>query len=74
MIGQRRDLVKFVYNKNTCKLHIQSFCPNSNYTSTHQNIVIFNSEDEALKYDGRAVSMCKVCQKKREKINKENNC
>ena len=25
-----------------------------------------NTENEALSYDGRAVGMCKICQKKRE--------
>lgn len=62
--------MKFVYNKNTCKLHIQGFCPHSNCTHSTANIIIFDSEDEALRYDGRAVSMCKICQQKREKINR----
>ena len=63
--------MKFIYNTNTCKLHVQGYCSHAVQAKGCNNIVVFNSEDDALKYDGRAVSMCKICQRKREQ-NKNN--
>lgn len=51
------------YNENTHTLHIYGYC----YNSTNPKCLEFETEDDVLKYDGRAVSMCKICQKKRDK-------
>lgn len=52
------------YNKNTHTLHINNFCTNAQSCSC----VKFDSEDEALKYAGRALGMCKICMKKRDAL------
>ena len=58
----------YIYNTNTHTLHIEGCCPHALRTAAKlPNIMYFNSEDEALAYDGRAVGLCKLCQKKREK-------
>ena len=56
----------FLYNTKTHRLHIKGYCQHTN--SPYTGFLQFNSEDEALAYDGRAVGMCKICQKKREQI------
>ena len=53
----------FLYNEKTNRLHIKGYCQ---YTKAAINLIQFNREDEALAYDGRAVGMCKICQRKRE--------
>ncbi len=53
----------FLYNKRTHTLHIEGYCQ---YASRNSGYKVFKSEDDALAYDGRAVGMCKRCQKKRE--------
>lgn len=55
--------MKYLYNRKRNKLHIMGYCPNSKFAV---DALIFDSEDDALAYDGRAVSMCKFCQRKRE--------
>ena len=55
----------FVYNPKTGKLHIKGYCAHTRGNCS--DYIVFNSENEALAYDGRAVGMCKICQKKREK-------
>ena len=59
----------FLYNTKTCTLHIKGNCQYTKGACTEY--MPFNSENEALAYDGRAVGMCKLCQKKREKILEE---
>lgn len=51
------------YNKKTHTLHIYGYCPYSD----NPGYMKFKTEDEALAFDGRAVSMCKNCQRKRDK-------
>ena len=64
-----RPLGKYIYNKETGKLHIKGYCRYTKYTFTHYEE--FDTEAEALAFDGRAVSMCKECERKREiKTNK----
>ena len=64
-----RSLGKYIYNKETGKLHIKGYCRYTKYTFTHYEE--FDTEAEALAFDGRAVSMCKECERKREiKTNK----
>lgn len=53
----------FLYNKKTNKLHIKGGCC---HAKSEAGFIVFRSEDAALAYDGRAVSMCKICQKNRE--------
>ena len=59
---------KFVYNTKTCRLHIVGYCPHAK--GVGDNLIYFDTEDEALAYDGRAVGLCKLCQKKREAMEK----
>lgn len=59
----------YIYNKNTHVLHIEGCCTHAKRTSAKlPHIIYFNSEDEALAYDGRSVGLCKICQKKRENL------
>lgn len=55
---------KYLYNTSTGRLHIVGYCPAS--TTKPYQIKYFDTEDDALAYDGRAVSMCKICMRKRE--------
>lgn len=57
---------KYLYNQNTHTLHIKGYCTHSKGERT--GYIVFDSEDEALAYDGRAVGMCKICLKQREKM------
>lgn len=59
--------LKYIYNLNTHCLHIEGFCPHSHPTNGKR----FDTEKEALAFDGRAVGVCKICQKKREKLEDE---
>lgn len=56
---------QFMYNEKTHRLHIRGYCMHTRGTCT--GFRSFDSEDEALAYDGRAVGMCKICQKERER-------
>lgn len=56
---------KYLYNPKTGKLHIKDYCMHTKgICSTYLS---FDSEDEALAYDGRAVGLCKLCLAEREK-------
>ena len=59
----------YVYNLRTHTLHIQGFCPHTfvgmNYGNEYK---CFATEDAAMAFDGRAVSMCKKCLHKRDQI------
>lgn len=56
---------KYLYNPNRHTLHIKDYCPNAK--GNHPAYLTFDSEDEALAYDGRAVGFCKFCLKERER-------
>lgn len=58
----------FVYNTKTHRLHIVGYCPHAK--GGGDRTIYFSTEDEALAYDGRAVGLCKLCQKKREAMEK----
>lgn len=58
---------KFLYNPKTHTLHIKGLCQHSK--GKCPEYIPFDSEDAALAYDGRAVGMCKICQRKREQNN-----
>ncbi|MCI8601746.1 MAG: hypothetical protein HFE45_09190 [Oscillospiraceae bacterium] len=55
--------MKFLYNTKTNKLHIEGYCQ---YAKKNASYLPFDTEDEALAYGGRALGMCKTCQRKRE--------
>lgn len=55
----------YLYNPKRNKLHIKDYCQHARGENT--GYIEFDSEDKALAYDGRAVSLCKLCQKEREK-------
>ena len=60
----------FLYNTKTDKLHIKGYC---RFTKGKViDYVPFDTEDEAIAYDGRATSLCKLCQTEREKRMREN--
>ena len=63
----------YVYNLKTHTLHIEGYCCHTfegmNYGNDYK---CFESEDAAVIYDGRSVSMCKLCLRKRENIIKSN--
>ena len=54
---------KYLYNKKNHTLHIKGYC---HHVKGVNDYTPFSSEDEAKAYDGRA-SMCKFCQKARDK-------
>lgn len=58
----------YIYNMKTHTLHIEGFCRHTfkgmHYGETYK---AFKTEDEAIAFDGRAVSMCKLCLAKRDK-------
>ena len=54
---------KFIYNPKTHTLHIEGYCP---WAKRSADYLVFDTEDDAIAYDGRAVGMCKSCQRKRE--------
>ena len=59
---------KYIYNKNTHTLHITGYCMHAKKKPADEHLIYFDTEDEALAYDGRAVGNCKLCQKKRESL------
>lgn len=58
---------KYIYNLKRHTLHIEGFChfthSGMNYSEDYK---CFDSENAAMAFDGRAVSMCKLCMKKRD--------
>lgn len=56
---------KFLYNPKTHTLHIKGYCMHTK--GARSDYIPFDSEDKALAYDGRAVGMCKICLRQREK-------
>ena len=62
---------KFIYNTKTHTLHIVGYCTYANKSPSDTHLICFDTEDEALAYDGRRVGLCKLCQKKREKLQTE---
>ena len=66
---------KYVYNLKRHTLHIEGYCHNAREGMSYDKTLYkcFSTEDEALAYDGRAVGLCKLCQRKREKQLKKEN-
>ena len=60
-----------LYNPQTHTIHFQGCCCHSK--GSNPSWLRFETEDEALAYDGRGARVCKPCQKKREEIMKEAN-
>lgn len=59
----------FLYNPKRHTLHIKGYCRHT--SGLCAEYIVFDTEDKALAYDGRAVGLCKLCQKKREKMLEE---
>ena len=58
----------YIYNIGSHTLHIRGFCRHTNERMADGNgYKCFSDEDEVLAFDGRAVSMCKLCQAERDK-------
>ena len=57
---------KYFYNAKTHRLHIWGYCRESK--PKPYDIRYFDTYDEALAYDGRAVGLCKLCQNKENKM------
>lgn len=59
----------YIYNVKTHTLHIEGFCyltfAGKFYGTDYK---CFKNEDDVLAFDGRSVSMCKLCMKKRDKM------
>lgn len=62
---------KFLYNAKRHTLHIKGYCMHTKGKCLEY--LAFDTENEALAFDGRAVGLCKLCQKKREQILKSSN-
>ena len=61
---------KYLYNPKRHTLHINGYCVQTK--RGHPDYYIpFDTENDAVAYDGRAVGMCKLCQKAREKRTEE---
>ena len=54
----------YVYNKGSHTLHINGFCKDAK----GRDLLVFKSENSAVKYAGRALRMCEKCMVKREEI------
>ena len=54
----------FLLNTKTHRLHVKGYCQHTR--GLNSDFKKINSEDEALAFDGRALGLCKICQKKRE--------
>lgn len=61
---------KFIYNSKTHILHIEGYCVHAKKGLSSYHLE-FDTETEALAYDGRSVAMCKICEKKRLQKMKE---
>ena len=59
---RKRMAKKYFYNNRTHRLHINGYCRESKRLPF--DTIFFDTYDEALAYDARAVGMCKLCQKK----------
>ena len=62
---------KYLYNPGSHTLHIVGCCCHTK--GINPGYIPFNTEDEALAYEGRGVRMCKTCQKERDKRMGGNN-
>ena len=55
---------QYFYNTKTHRLHIRGLCKESKVLP--YSVKFFDSENEALAFDGRAVGICKICLKAKE--------
>lgn len=55
----------YVYNPNTKALHITGFCKDAHGGKS------FDSEREAIRFAGRQLYFCTLCEEKREKLVRE---
>lgn len=61
---------KYVYNLKRHTLHIEGYCHHTYEGKKYDKTLYkcFSTEEEARAYDGDAVGMCKLCQRKRQKL------
>ena len=57
----------YLYNKGSHTLHINGLCRDAK----GKHLIPFSSEDEALKFAGRALGICKTCAQIRDDILKK---
>ena len=57
--------LQYVYNEDTCMLHIKGFCYNSSRITHCKE---FSSEQEVREYASRPFRHCRICEKKKEKL------
>lgn len=62
---------KYLYNPGSHTLHIVGYCHHTK--GIKPGYIPFNTQDEAVAYDGCSVHMCKTCQKERDKRIREND-
>ena len=62
---------KFLYNPRRHTLHVKGYCiqTQNGYPDYY---ISFDTENEALAYDGRSVGWCKICLRKKEQKMEEN--
>lgn len=61
--------LQYLYNKKTGKLHIKGYCHHTK--GPCDEYIRFYTEKDVLAHDGRAVSLCKICESKRELLIKK---
>ncbi len=64
---ERRGIVihkRYIYNPKTRCLHIEDCC---HHIFTNEQHLVFENEDGAYEKFGRAVRICRTCQKNRDK-------
>lgn len=57
---------KYVLNESTGTLHIKGYCTHS--TRKFDKGVTFKTEQEAYEYAGKHIKLCKLCERKKEAI------
>ena len=60
----------YIYNQRTHTLHIEGYCHLTRVGMYYDENTYkrFSSENEAVAYDKRSVSMCKLCTRTRENL------
>lgn len=61
---------EYVYNEVTGTLHIRGFCPHTKGSIPYRSKV-FATYDDAAKYGGNSVRLCRRCQAKFEEMRKK---
>lgn len=62
-------MARYILNEKTGRLHIEGYCKDAN--DKLYNCKVFDTENAAIEYAKRHVAMCKICEKKKDKLLKE---